>query len=325
METMHDAGRWDAAGRFAAAARIACAISLTVLLAACKPPTPGDGSSPRPDAPGPEAYPLAYSIGAFDPRFGISREAFLATASEAEAVWEKAAGRQLFAQGRDASFKLNLVFDERQERTIEANKLKAAIDSRGRSYDALVWQHDRRVERLNANQERCDAAAKALQKRLDDHNATVTAWNERGGAPPGEYARLDRELAGLKEGEADLKRMQTDVNDDVAAVNDLVAQINDVASENNIQVTYYNGTFVESREFEQGVYDGIGITIYQFSGLPELRLALVHEFGHALGFDHVDDPAAIMHYKMGKQNAARPSLAPQDLEMLKKKFAVGLP
>jgi hypothetical protein len=269
---------------------------------------------------GPDKYPLAYSVGSFDARFGITRDEFLAAAAEAGAVWGKAAGRQLFRPEPGAAFKLNLVYDERQERTIEAKKVRAAIDSKGRSYDALVWQHARRLERMKESGARYDAAASALQKRLDEHNATVASWNERGGAPPEEYARLERELAELRRGEEGLDRLRSDFNDDVTAVNDLVAQINELAATNNLQVTYYNGKFVESREFEQGIFDGSAITIYQFSGIPELRLALVHEFGHALGFGHVDDPGAVMYFKMEKQDPARPALAPADLRLLREKF-----
>jgi PAS domain-containing protein len=296
------------------------ALTLTAFLISCQGPPPRDGSDRAVEAPGPDEYPLAYSIGSFDPRFGLTQQDFLATAAEAEGVWEKAAGRQLFRSQSEAPFKLNLVYDERQERTVEAKKVRAAIDSKGRSYDALVWQHARRLERMKESEARYTAAAAALQRRLDEHNATVASWNEQGGAPAQEYIRLDRELAEIRRGEKELERLRTDFNDDVTAVNDLVAQINELAETNNFQVTYYNGNFVESREFEQGVYDGSGITIYQFSGIPELRLALVHEFGHALGFGHVDDPAAIMHYKMGNQDAVKPALAPADLEMLRKKF-----
>jgi hypothetical protein len=296
------------------------ALTLTAFLISCQGPSPRDKSGRMTEAPGPDDYPLAYSIGSFDPRFGLTRQDFLAAAAEAEGIWEKAAGRQLFRSQAEAPFKLNLVYDERQERTIEAKKMRAAIDSKGRSYDALVWQHARRLERMKESGKRHDAAAAALQKRLDEHNATVASWNERGGAPGQEYIRLDRELAEIRRGEEGLERLRTDFNDDVTAVNDLVAQINELAETNNLEVTYYNGKFVESREFEQGVYDGTGITIYQFTGMPELRLALVHEFGHALGFGHVDEPAAIMYYKMEKQDAVKPALAPADLEMLRKKF-----
>jgi len=316
-----DTGRRTGAGRRQARASAWCVALICALLAGCKTSSDGDGSSgPHATAPGPEAYPLAYSVGTFDGRFGITREQFLKTAAEAKAVWEKAAGRPLFLPEQNARFRLNLVFDERQERTIEAMKVKAAIDSRGRSYDALLWQHDRRVERMQEHQALYDTAAARLQRRLDEHNASVAEWNDRGGAPAEVYARLERDRAGLREGESDLERLRTDVNDDVMAINDLVAQINEVATENNIGVSYYNGTFVEAREFEQGVYDGSAITIYQFTGIPELRLALVHEFGHALGFGHVDDPVAVMNYKLHKQDVARPTLAPADLELLKQKF-----
>ncbi len=218
---------------------------------------------------------------------------------------------------------MNLVFDERQQRTLDARKVKASIDSRGRSYDALVWQHTRRTERLRELQRRYDDAAATMQKRFDAHNARAAYWNERGGAPAKEYGKLQEELTELEREQESLERLLTDLNDDVAAVNELVVQINELAEANNLDVTFFNGTFVEAREFEQGVFTGRDITIYQYSDVADLRIALVHEFGHALGFGHVDDPTAIMHYKFAKQDMTKPVLTGADLELLTKKFGGG--
>lgn len=298
------------------------ALILCATLIACQSPAPREESgAPLPGGPPADAFPVGWSMGSFDARFGISADEFRRTAAEAVALWEKAAGRTLFRFDRDAPFTLSLVYDERQERTNEARKVKARIDSRGRSYDALVWQHARRLERMKEHEERYEAAEEALRKRLEAYNAAIESWNERGGAPAGEYERLNREQEAIRGAEPDLGRLRDDLNAEVEAVNDLVSQINELASANNIEVTYFNGRFVESREFEQGVFDGKGITIYQFTGLPDLRLALVHEFGHALGFGHVDDPAAVMHYKMGRQDLANPTLSPADLDLVRRKFS----
>ena len=292
---------------------------ILISIPACRGPRPQDASEPP--AIGNGSYPIGYCLGSFDARFGISREAFLRTVTEAAAVWEKAAHRTLFRLDTTAPVSVNLVFDERQQRTLDVKKVKAGIDSRGRSYDALVWQHTRRTERLRESERRYEEAGAAMQKRLDEHNARVAYWNERGGAPADEFAQLNREQAELNEGGRSLDRLAAEVNEDVAAVNALVAQINELASANNLEVSYFNGQFVESREFEQGVFTGRDITIYQFTDIADLRIALVHEFGHALGFRHVDDPAAIMHYKFEKQDVTKPVLTGADLDLLKKKFS----
>jgi len=294
-------------------------LSLLLVLASCREPPAKDASEPLPVDN--DDYPVGYSLGTFDGRFGISAKDFLAVVEEAKSVWEKPAGRRLFRFDREAPFKVHLVFDERQQHTIDARKIKSNIDSRGRSYDALVWQHARRSERLVESQRRYDQEAAAFGKRLDEHNEKVADWNRKGGAPADEVARLNREREGLESDRGSLDRLMTDVNDDLAAVNELVVQINELASANNIEVSYFNGRFVESREFEQGVFTGRDITIYQYTAIADLRIALVHEFGHALGFRHVEDPTAIMYYKLGKQEMTPPALGAADLELLKKKFS----
>ncbi len=64
----------------------------------------------------------------------------------------------------------------------------------------------------------------------------------------------------------------------------------------NAVVAQYNQT--AGRTFEEGQYvrDSAGerINIFEFVGNTQLERVLAHEFGHALGLDHNEDPKSIM-------------------------------
>ena len=58
------------------------------------------------------------------------------------------------------------------------------------------------------------------------------------------------------------------------------------------------------------------ITIYQFDDENRLVRVLAHEFGHALGLKHNDNPKAIMYRLMQSDSL---NLAPDDIAALKER------
>src|SRR5436190_875481 len=66
--------------------------------------------------------PIAYSLGQFDTKFGISKTDFLSAVATAEAIWEKPIGKELFNYTPDGALKINLIYDARQDAT---TKLKS--------------------------------------------------------------------------------------------------------------------------------------------------------------------------------------------------------
>ena len=80
----------------------------------------------------------------------------------------------------------------------------------------------------------------------------------------------------------------------------------------NSKLNAYQSRYGEAREFDQGEYNGSQINIYQFRDLPELRLVLAHELGHALGMNHTENSASIMYYLMQDQDMDAPALSPED-------------
>jgi predicted Zn-dependent protease len=64
--------------------------------------------------------------------------------------------------------------------------------------------------------------------------------------------------------------------------------------------------------------DGINskIDIFEFSSRSKLVRVLAHEFGHAIGIEHVVDPKAIM-YRLNEANSE--TLTQDDIAALKEK------
>ena len=80
-------------------------------------------------------------------------------------------------------------------------------------------------------------------------------------------------------------------------------------------VDKFNQTF-KPQVLHKGQFDGKQIFIYEFSSLDDLRLTLAHEFGHALGLKHTQDPKSLMYPRIKEQDAKDFQLTNTDLKLL---------
>ncbi|USN89062.1 MAG: matrixin family metalloprotease [Candidatus Nomurabacteria bacterium] len=256
--------------------------------------------------------PLAYRIGEVDTSFGITREKALEYALEAETKWEQAIGRDLFTYNETADFPIHFIYDERQELADTEASERAVLDAQREESESVILT----VEKLQAEHHKLsqsyDAKLADYEARLEAYNTEVNRYNDRGGAPADVYEGLESERVELRDDADELAKTAAQLNDLAANINKLGKRGNDLVADYNTQVTAYNEEYGFSREFTQGDYQGDSIHIYKFSNENELVKVLMHEFGHALGIDHVAGESSVMYYLLENPEVV-PKLSEEDL------------
>lgn len=255
--------------------------------------------------------PLQYRLGQLDDHFNINREQAIAYMERAERVWENDTGRDLFVYDESADFVIDFVFDDRQAMADNETALSASLDSKRDENETL----QRTIEELQQNYQNLsdayNSSVRQYEERLQAYNQTVSNYNDRGGAPESEYGKLQREQEALDREVGSLQVRADEINTLANRLNELGNRSNELIEAYNKEVQRFNKQFGYTREFTQGDYQGDRINIYKFSSDSEIISVLTHEFGHALGIDHVESTDSVMYYLL-IDASANPVLSEDD-------------
>ncbi len=265
---------------------------------------------------GPCERPIAYQIGSIDEEFDISTSTARSHLSAAETVWEQAVDKELFTYDPEAELQVNFVFDMRQRRTNEVNQLESELSEIQSSHEEIIARYEEISGRYDNLLQEYQARRQEYESNLAEYNDRVQTWRERGGAPDDVHEELAErriELDNTRESLAEERRRLEDLRQDI---NELASSGNTLAREYNQTANTFTERFGNSREFNQAIYAGEAINVYQFETGEDLRLALAHEFGHALGINHVDGSESIMHYLMEDQPLDELALSEADVAAL---------
>lgn len=242
--------------------------------------------------------PIPYEIGAVDERFGLSDAALRNALDRAELLWEDAAGRELFRRVEAGGvLTVSLVYDERQETTERLQALGIHIEANLDSYNEMRSRYEAALAAFEAHKAAYERDAAAFERAVAAYEAEVAQWNARGGAPRTTYASLERQREELAAEEARLDAARESINREASEVNALVSAVNRLASQVNAGARSLNSAG-HDEEFEEASFESTPgwqqITVYEFDSSAKLTRVLAHEFGHALGMEHVGESGAIM-------------------------------
>lgn len=266
--------------------------------------------------------PTQYTLGTFDTKFGISKEYFLNAIAEAEAVWEGPAGKNLFdyiPKGSPRDLKVNLIYDYRQQATSKLSNIGIVVENNRASFESLKAKFDALKTEYEQAKQTFNIRVDAFNKKQSSYEKDVSYWNSRGGAPKEEFNKLEDRKEALQAESKQIQNLQNKINEQAEEINAMVVALNRLIASLNLSVEKFNSTNeARGESFEEGVYtsDGVNseIDVYEFSNHDKLVRVLAHEFGHAIGLDHVPDPKAIM-YELNQGNSL--TLAKADIEALK--------
>jgi len=218
--------------------------------------------------------PITYRVDTVDPKFNLTQKKFTDTVAEAAKIWNSQYGKNLFVYDTNGKLSINLIFDERQAASNRINQLENELEGEKGKLDEQIKSYRAQVAEF--------------KNRLAAHNTTVESWNRQGGAPEEEFNKLNAE--------------QKDLQAEADKLNGVAAKLNLTSENYNLGVGKLNsaiGDFNEDLEKkpEEGLYIGESnrIEIYFNNNRQELVHTIAHEFGHAIGMDHVANARAIMY------------------------------
>lgn len=257
--------------------------------------------------------PIEYRLGAIGESFAITQSEAKAAIAEAANLWEEKIDEDLFIYAEDADFAINFIFDERQEVANAQTADRDRLDSIAEQNETFRTEIAQLQSTYEAKQADFAAERDVYDAELQAYNDRVRQVNDRGGAGREAFAVLEVERERLEQ-------ISRSLQQEAAALNDLAQQLNTISAEGNRLINTYNQEvrqfnldYGEAHEFTQGDYQGGEINVYKFSDNNELVAVLAHEFGHALGINHIEEPGALMYYLLDDELFDAPTLAASDI------------
>lgn len=260
--------------------------------------------------------PLYYRIAEVDPRFNLTTQQLLELTQQAAKIWEQETGQQHFIYDPQAEFSINLVYDERQQHS--SNRIQGLNQLKQQQKQ---WENqNQQLQQIKDEVQRTTALIASKQSQLtaqfQQYNMEVQRFNQQRSSSKDMAEQFNQRQHALELQSAALQREIQQHNQKTQQLNQEIIRLNQNNQQLVASANQFNQVF-QPRLFHKGLFNGRQITVYEFSSLDDLRMTLAHEFGHALGLPHTDDPSSLMYPVIQKQNIQKFSLTDSDRELVK--------
>lgn len=260
------------------------------------------------------ANPLHYRIANVDPRLNLSKQDVIDLSKQAAAIWEKDTGQKYFSYDPNAKFVINIVFDQRQVRSMKRSENLSQLEQ-----NKKVWlNQNEQIQEFKADltQTATQLELQKIQYQIDHENyeqqlsKLYSSKKNTAGLAKIEKLRqrLEHQSVNIQKQIEEYSQKKQQLDQKMKAFDQRHQELADA-------VAQFNQTF-KPVVLHKGQFKDNQIFIYEFSSIDDLRLTLAHEFGHALGLKHTQDPKSLMYPRIKEQDAKNFKLTDTDLKLL---------
>ncbi|MGS5404649.1 matrixin family metalloprotease [Acinetobacter junii] len=257
--------------------------------------------------------PLLYRIADLDPRLSISKQKMIEISQEAAAIWEQGTGKRYFVYDPKATFTVNLVFDQRQVRS-----MKRTENLKNLEQEKQLWlDENQKLLKLKQDSQQLHTQLELQKIKYQAQlNAYASAQKKYLNKSSTKNLNLLQERTKLLNQQRDVLQILINDHDrnhqQIQVKTDELKQLHEQLTQS---VDRFNQNFAPQL-VHKGQFKGKQIFIYEFSSIDDLRLTLAHEFGHALGLKHTHNPKSLMYPRIKEQDPKNFQLTATDLALL---------
>lgn len=266
--------------------------------------------------------PITITVGDIDNRFGVTESEVIATINNVAEKWSEVSDRPVAVYSENGEIKVNLVYDAQQQLTDRERQFRNRLQMMEYQITALENDYLISVKNFDEWNDEYQRESEQVQRLMTQLNEWIQQVNSQGGFNSEQLEILEERRDRIDRMSERMEYSGTVLTEKVDGINAQLRHMNQKIEEKNVLIQEYNRTYSGTKRFTQGSYEHSGdskwINVFQFANREELELVIAHEVGHALGLDHVENPASVMHHLMGQQVRTELVLTAEDLNALRK-------